>query len=128
LRAKDLCRHAEQKVRIFAIQWGLCAFHISRAAFPAALPLTEQLMGLASALREPLLLQDSHFLRGVTLFYTGDFTRAEEYFDVAINGKDPRDPISVALQYNIQPQTEQSRAHIVESVVPWLPGARGPSH
>ncbi len=74
----------------------LALAHIVRAEFQQAHDLGDQLLGLAERDRDPVLLVESHYVLGVTLFWQGVFVSSRSHLEQAISHYD----------------SQQSRMHI----------------
>jgi hypothetical protein len=75
-RARELCERVGQTPQLFAMMWGNFAFHIVRADFGVCSELADEAMALGERLRDPGILMEALFLRGLTRLYRGDFAGA----------------------------------------------------
>jgi serine phosphatase RsbU (regulator of sigma subunit) len=90
-RARELCERVGQTPQLFAMMWGNFAFHIVRADFGVCSELANEAMALGERLRDPGILMEALFLRGLTRLYRGDFAGARECCAQAIADFDDRE-------------------------------------
>jgi predicted ATPase len=83
-RVHELCQQVGSTSQLFAALWGLWQFTVSRAEHQTARELGEQLLKLAQGEQDSTLLLNAHFTLGLTLFWLGEFTTAEEHLEQGI--------------------------------------------
>jgi serine phosphatase RsbU (regulator of sigma subunit) len=77
-RARVLCEQLGQTPQRFAMMWGHFAFHVVRGDFRLCADLAEEAMEFGERLKDPGMLMEALFLRGLTMLYRGDFPGAQE--------------------------------------------------
>ena len=86
----ELCERIGQPTQLFVVLWGTFAWHVVRGEFRLCMDLSAEALELADRLHDPGMLMEALFLRGLTLFYRGDFAGAFDHFSRAIDGYDDR--------------------------------------
>ena len=66
--------------QLFSVLFGLCSFYFPHAELQTAQELGEQCLSLAQSMQDPALLLEAHMLRGISLYYSGEFVPARERF------------------------------------------------
>jgi predicted ATPase len=102
-RARELCRQLEPNVQLFPVLWGLCLYYVVRGEVRTAGELSEQLLGLAAAVKEPTLLLQAHARQGSTLLHLGDPARARAHFETALVLYEKHQLQNSTLLYGVDP-------------------------
>jgi class 3 adenylate cyclase/predicted ATPase len=91
-RARALCQELGDPRQLMRVLYGLWVFYHTRAEFKTAYELAEQLLQLARQQRStaPLLL--GHNALGSTLFFLGEFARAQDHLTQGIALEMPQSP------------------------------------
>ena len=76
LRAQELCRQLGEAPQLFNVLRGLMGVYIMRAEPSRTLALTEQAFPLAQQTGSPASLLWMHYIRGLALYFLGDFAAA----------------------------------------------------
>lgn len=102
-RARELCQQIGEQPALFTVLAGLCSFYMVRVELQAALQLAEQCLRLAQSAQDSALLVEAHFILGVTLFYCGELTAAQEILEQGRSIYDPQAHRSLTLIYGQDP-------------------------
>jgi predicted ATPase len=78
-QARELCRQIGETPLLFPALFGLFPFYLTRAQYKTAHELAEQLMRLAQATQDPILLLGAHWALGTSLLYFGKIDTAETH-------------------------------------------------
>jgi predicted ATPase len=78
-QARELCRQIGETPLLFPALFGLFPFYLTRAQYKTAHELAEQLMRLAQATQDPILLLGAHWALGASLLYLGKIDTAEAH-------------------------------------------------
>jgi tetratricopeptide (TPR) repeat protein len=77
---------------------------VNSGSFSKAYVCGEQLLQLADQQRDPILLVEGHYVLGVTLFWTGSFTRSRTHLEQALAHYDPTHSSAHITRYSQDPQ------------------------
>jgi TOMM system kinase/cyclase fusion protein len=102
-RARELSQQIGEIPERFQVLRGLWIFYAVRAALDTARELGEQLLGLAQRVQDPALLLEAHLALGTTLFFDGEFVRAQAHLEQGIALYDPQQHGSHTLLYGQDP-------------------------
>ncbi|MFI5364981.1 MAG: adenylate/guanylate cyclase domain-containing protein [Candidatus Binatia bacterium] len=102
-RAQELCRQVGETPQLFPVLFGLWAFNLVRGELRTADTLSTQLLSLAEAVRDQALRVEAHRAVGATLFFLGDFVRANQHLEEGIALYDIREHGAHALLYGQDP-------------------------
>lgn len=102
-RARELCQQIGEQPELFTALAGLCSFYMVRVELRTALQLAEQCLRLAQSAQDSALLVEAHFILGVTLFYCGELTAAQEILEQGKSIYDPQAHRSLTLIYGQDP-------------------------
>jgi predicted ATPase len=80
-RAHTLCQQGEQTVQHFPVLVGLWNFYLVRAELQTAHELGQQCFYLARQAHDNTMLLEAHAMLGVTLFFLGEFPRAQAHHE-----------------------------------------------
>jgi predicted ATPase len=96
-RAHTLCQQGEQTVQHFPVLVGLWNFYLVRAELQTAYGLGQQCFHLAQQAQDSTMLLEAHAMLGVTLFFLGEFTRAQAHHEqcMALNQAVQSSPASL---------------------------------
>ena len=83
-RARELCRHGGDPVRLFDIQVGLREFYLNRGELRTARELAEACLTLAQGQQDPASLMRAHFGLGSVLYSLGDFAQGRDHLEQAL--------------------------------------------
>ena len=89
-RARELCRQIGEAPQLFSTLLGLSIYFVVRAELQTARELGDQLLDMAQAVQDPVLLVEAHYALGVTCFWLGDFVLARKHLEEGIAYYDPR--------------------------------------
>lgn len=92
-RARELCQQIPETPQLFPVLHGLRVFYMSRGELQTACTLGEQLFHLAQRLQNPILLQEAHYVLGISRFFLGELDSARVYLEhgmVLVNPQEPR--------------------------------------
>jgi predicted ATPase len=81
----------------------LAIARLNSGNFSKAQVLGEQLLQLADQQRDPILLVEGHYALGVTLFWTGSFTRSRSHLQQALAHYDPTHSPAHITRYSQDP-------------------------
>ena len=107
-RARELCRQMGESPQLIPVLFGLWRFYLQRAELQTARELAEQSLSLAEHVRDPARLLRAHNTLGVTLFFIGELTSAQEHLEQGIALYSPQqrrslasvqDPVVACLSY-----------------------------
>jgi predicted ATPase/energy-coupling factor transporter ATP-binding protein EcfA2 len=90
-RARELCERVGQTAQLFAMMWGNFAFHVVRGDLRACTELAEEAVAFGQRLKDPGILMEALFLKGLTRLYRGDFAGARDDCARAIAEFDDRE-------------------------------------
>ena len=83
-RARELCAQVEETPRLFPVLLRLRLFYLQRAEFQTAWELSEQCQSLAQRLQDPVRLLEAYQGSGTVLFWLGELTQAQAYFEEGV--------------------------------------------
>jgi predicted ATPase/energy-coupling factor transporter ATP-binding protein EcfA2 len=89
-RARALCERVGQTPQLFVMMWGNFEFHIVRGDLRVCAELANEAMTFGDRLKDPGILMEALFLKGITRLYRGDFAGARDCYDRAIADFDDR--------------------------------------
>jgi class 3 adenylate cyclase/predicted ATPase len=118
-RARELCSRAGDTPRLFPVLRGLWNFNLWRGDLRSAQELSNQLLALGEATRDPSFLVEAHSARGMTLFWMGDLAPARNHLEQAVHMYDPLLHRSHAYVYGLDPGIF---SRTTEGIVSWLLG------
>jgi TOMM system kinase/cyclase fusion protein len=78
-RARELCVKIGEPQSLMAVLWGIWAWRVVREEFDQCLELAKEMLALAKTHADDGMLMEAHFVPGLTLFYRGEFTKAQEH-------------------------------------------------
>jgi predicted ATPase len=90
-RARELCERVGQPSQLFAVMWGIWAWHVVRGDFRLCMDLAAEAMALAGRLADPGITMEALFMPGLTMLYRGDFTGARDHCGKAVTEFDDRE-------------------------------------
>jgi predicted ATPase len=90
-RARELCERIGQPPQLFAILWGIWAWHLTRGDLRLSMELAVEAMDFASRLNDPGVMMEALYIPGLTLLFRGDFAGACEHFGKAVAEYDDRE-------------------------------------
>jgi predicted ATPase/class 3 adenylate cyclase len=102
-RARQLCQQAGEVPQLFPVLSGLWMFYTSRGEHVAARDLAEHCLRIAQTVEDTGLLVHSHQILGVGLIITGDFVKANENLQQALEKYDARKHRSMVYTYGQDP-------------------------
>jgi tetratricopeptide (TPR) repeat protein len=102
-RARELCRQVEPTADLFPALWGLCLYYVVRGKVRTGDELADQLLSLATAVKDPALLVQAHARKGTTLLHLGEPGRAQVQFETALGLYDELQVRSPVLLYGADP-------------------------
>ena len=88
-RARELCERLGDPPELFATLLGLWMVYLLRGELRRACELAEQLLRRAESAHDPALPTYAQMARGGTSYWMGEFLRARELLESAINLYDP---------------------------------------
>ncbi|HKA52950.1 MAG TPA: AAA family ATPase, partial [Candidatus Binatia bacterium] len=89
-RARELCQQIGGAVHRSSVLWGLWMFYLVRAELQTAQELGEQGLTLAQRVQDPKLFVLAHHVLGLTLFFQGRFTPAQDHLEQGLALFDPQ--------------------------------------
>ena len=89
-RAHTLCRQLDETPQLLPVLFGLWLFYLVRARYRTALELAQQIIRLAEAQQEVVVLLEAYQVQGITYFYLGDLTQAKHFLEQAVALYDAR--------------------------------------
>jgi TOMM system kinase/cyclase fusion protein len=89
-RARELCERVGQPSQMFAVMWGIWAWHVVRGDFRLCMELGTEAMAFADRLADPGITMEALFMPGLTMLYRGDFTGARDHCGKAVAEFDDR--------------------------------------
>ncbi|MEE8290256.1 MAG: adenylate/guanylate cyclase domain-containing protein [Candidatus Tectomicrobia bacterium] len=98
-RAHQLCQQIGDTPRWYRVLWGLAMFHFQRGQLQTARQLAEQCLTLAQHRHDPGTLLEAHHVLGGMYFWIGDFVRAREHAERALDLYDPQKHRAYASRY-----------------------------
>jgi adenylate cyclase len=84
-RARELCERTGDIQQLAPVLWGLCAFYQVRGKHSRAYEMAEQILSLAEAGEGVNLHLLAHWMLGLTLTHLGEFIKAREHLNSAID-------------------------------------------
>src|SRR6185436_6327713 len=90
-RARELCERVGQPSHLFGILLGTWEWRLVRGDIRMCLELAADGMALAERVDDPGMLMEALFMRGVTMFYRGEYAAARASFETAITSYDDRE-------------------------------------
>ena len=90
-RARELCEKAGQPSHLFGILLGMWEWRLVRGDIRMCVDLAADGMALAERVNDPGMLMEALFMRGVTMFYRGEYAAARASFEQAITSYDDRE-------------------------------------
>ena len=99
-RAHALWQHAGITYQPFPVLLGLWGFSQVRAELATALTQAQQLLELANAAQDPLLLSRAHNALGATLFWQGNLVAAKQHYEDSSAIYDPSLTLSADCVHN----------------------------
>jgi predicted ATPase/DNA-binding SARP family transcriptional activator len=84
-RARELCERTGDIGQLAPVLWGLCAFYQVRGKHARAYEMAEQILSLAEEGEDANLHLLAHWMLGLTLTHLGEFTKAREHLNSAID-------------------------------------------
>jgi class 3 adenylate cyclase/predicted ATPase len=90
-RARELSQRIGQPAQVFAILWGLWAWHVVRGDFRLSMGLADEAREFADRLADPGMLMEALLMQGLTLLYRGDFAGARDHCGRAVAQYDDRE-------------------------------------
>jgi predicted ATPase/predicted Ser/Thr protein kinase len=102
-RAIELCHLLNDTPQLFLVLHGLYRFHFVKGELNSALNLGEQLHGIAQRADDAAMLVEAHRALGLPLIYLGEFARAREHLDCALELYDPQKHRSHIVLYGADP-------------------------
>ena len=90
-RARELCDKIGDPQQQFLVLFGNFAWRIVRGEMDLALSLAHEALTLAEQLDDPGVWMEALFLKGVVLFYRGDFIGARQQYEKALANYDDRE-------------------------------------
>ena len=102
-RAKDLSQEHSDPVHQFRAIWGLWVYHQVRGQLANSRDLAENLLALATRVKNADLLIEAHRVLGSTYFFLGRFDEARTQLLAAKSLGDPNQHRSLALRYAQDP-------------------------
>src|SRR5207247_9749937 len=67
-----------------AVLWGIWAWRVVREEFDLCLELANEVMQLAQSQADDGIRMEAHFIPGLTLFYRGEFAKAQEHLETGL--------------------------------------------
>jgi len=98
-RARTLCQQVGETPQLFSVLWGLLVVYFTRADFPTARELAEQLLGRAQSTQDSALLMKVHSMLGLILSHMGEQVAARTQLEQGRALYDPRQHRSAAFVY-----------------------------
>ena len=89
--ARALCERIGAPHQLFAVVWGIFAWHVVRGEMNLSLHIAKELMALAEQLDDPGTWMEALFLVGVTQFYRGAFIDALAHYERGLSRYDDRE-------------------------------------
>ncbi len=102
-RARELSQQIREPAQLFLVLFGLWQFHLTRAEYPLARELGEQLLSLAQSSRDRALLVEAYGAVGVTDFLLGELLTARTTLEEAIARYDFQEHRTLAFTYGQDP-------------------------
>jgi len=96
-RAREICQQIGDTTQLFQVLTGLFSFHLVRAEYQTTYQLGEQMMSLAQRKQDTGLIMAVKGQLGITLFWLGEFTSAQDHLEQAIANFDPQQQYSHIL-------------------------------
>ena len=90
-RAREICDAIGEPQQQFAVVFGNFAWRVVRGEMDRSLTLAEEALLLAAKVDDPGMWIEALFLKGVTLFYRGDFAEARALYERALADYDDRE-------------------------------------
>jgi predicted ATPase len=89
-RARELCQQVGETYQLFPVLLRLASFYVSRAEYPIAIELGEQLLRLAQNRQDPADQVPASLMLGSCALWLGELTSACAHLEQAITLYDPR--------------------------------------
>ena len=103
-RARALCQQVEDSPQLFRVLVGLRRFYLVRGELRNAHGLAEQLLALATSLRDPEYLLEAHFALVMTLYHhLGAFASSYQHAELGLALYNRQEHRSLAFTYGIDP-------------------------
>jgi predicted ATPase len=83
-RARELCVQIGQPQSLMAVLWGIWAWRVVREEFDPCLELADEIMKLAEDQKDDGMRMEARFVPGLTLFYRGDFAKAQQHLQAGL--------------------------------------------
>jgi class 3 adenylate cyclase/tetratricopeptide (TPR) repeat protein len=90
-RARELCERIGEPLQRFMSTWGLWEFHVAGGDLRRCVELSDEAMLLSERINDPGMLAEALFLRGLTLFFRGEFVGARACHARALAQYDDRE-------------------------------------
>ncbi len=103
-RALDLCQQLEDDPKRFSVLYGLWAFYLVQAELEKSCDIGKQLLDLARAAQDAVLLIEAHWALGCSLFWMGELTSAGEQFAHSLGLYEPRMHHALSIRYGQDPE------------------------
>ena len=98
-RAREICEQIGETPQLFPALWGLYQVYMTQAEYQGAHELAEELFTLAQRRQDHTLLLVAHYALGMSLYYLGEFARAQEHLEQGLVLYDPPQHRSLAFLY-----------------------------
>jgi DNA-binding SARP family transcriptional activator len=89
-RARELCRRVGETPELYTARLGLAGIFVTRAEYPAALELVEQLLATARQTQDPLELAIAYSVKGYCLLCLGELIQARALLEQGLAWYEPR--------------------------------------
>jgi tetratricopeptide (TPR) repeat protein len=89
-RARELSERIGHPVQLFAVMWGVWAWHVVRAEYPLCMKLWDEALTFSGKLGDPGIRMEALFMPALTLFSRGDFPGAFTHLTDALTHYDDR--------------------------------------
>ena len=87
-RARQLCEQIGDPSQLFAVMWGIWAWHVVIGNFRHCMDLAGEAMALAGKINNPGVTMEALFMPGLTMLYRADFAGAREHCGRAVSDFD----------------------------------------
>ncbi len=101
---REQCREAGDAGHLFWALWLALAYHGNRGELRQLLPLADEILGMAEASGEPMLLVTAHQLH-LYLIFAGDFRRAREHLEMGLDLLDDSSAVQFRAVVGLDPRT-----------------------
>src|SRR4029077_15636309 len=85
------CQRKNDKQQLFGIMLGMWEWRLVRGDLKLSMDLAADGTSLAESLKDPGILMEGLFMRGVTMFYRGGFASARACYEKALSDYDDRE-------------------------------------